>query len=295
MEIWELFHFINNSNCKEIDPYLSNEISYLESIFAYYWHFAHTSKTYQLVKTKEKINAILIDAIDNNLIKTIEENIQYDWWKLETLEYWVNEELRSKLLSLWINEEKVNFSPRWIYKHIDKDNDLYLSVLERLIVTYKTNKTQEKINDIFDMFNNIGDKDLAKACELISKSTPAIAASLLNRERVPDKYVIKGLKALSKLTKQRDIKVKIDFNSLEHLGPKSRLDVMKQLLGIINKWNKKTIELPFKKVPTKEDVEKFLFPCSMKYNEEVTDLLKRFDEILNPKPSHKPAYPYLKW
>ena len=125
MEIWELFHFVSDNNCKEIDPYLSNKISSLDSIFAYYWHFALT-KTHQLVETREKINSILIDAINNDLIKTIEENEQYDWWKLETLEYWVNEELRSKLLSLWITGDKVNFSSRWIYKHIEPNNDLYL-------------------------------------------------------------------------------------------------------------------------------------------------------------------------
>lgn len=295
MELWELFHFLNDTNCEAIDLHLANQINSIDDIFIHYWHFAHTHQPHTLPVTRDKINSILINAIENeNLINLIDENVQYDWWKLETLEYWVNEKLRNKLLSLWIKEEKVNFSPRWLYKHIKKDNELYLSVLSRLIVTYKTHKSQEKINDIVEMFNNVNDNELNEACELLSKATPAITACILNREKVPEKYVVKGLKALSKLTKQRDIKVKIDFESLGHLGPKSRLDAMKHLVGIINKWNRNTSELPFKKVPTKDDIRKFLFPCSMKYNDEVTVLLERFDELSNPKPK-KPAYPYLKW
>jgi len=158
-----------------------------------------------------------------------------------------------------------------------------MPVLEKLIKLYKKKKSKSRIEDIYDMFQNIDVQNLSKACELMAKSTPAVTAGLLNREDVPEKYIIKGLKALSKLSKQRDIKVKIDFKTLEHLGPKSRLDAMKQLMGIMNSWYRlKQTELPFKENPTKESIEKFLFPCSFKYNEEVSKLLKRFDEITNP-------------
>ena len=132
------------------------------------------------------------------------------------------------------------------------------------------------------MFQKVNDDNLDEACELLANSTPAIIACILNRDGISEKYVVMGLKALSKLTKQRNIMVKLDFNALEHLSPKGRLEAMRHLMGIINKWGSRPKELPFKTMPTKYDIERILFPCSMKYNEEVTNLLKRFDEISNP-------------
>lgn len=38
--------------------------------------------------------------------------------------------------------------------------------------------------------------------------------------------------------------------------------------------------MPFKKMPSKQDIDKFLFPCSLKYNEEVKTLVERYDDII---------------
>ena len=48
-----------------------------------------------------------------------------------------------------------------------------------------------------------------------------------------------------------------------------------------SKYEELKNKVPFKKTPTKEEVEQFLFPCSIKYNDEVIELIKRFEEIQN--------------
>jgi hypothetical protein len=125
----------------------------------------------------------------------------------------------------------------------------------------------------------MSDDKLPMACEALSSGTPAVSAILLSRNGIPEDFTIKGLKAISKLSKQKNINIKISFDMLKHLGPRSRLDAMKHLLGIITNCNSKQRELPFTKLPMREDVEFFLFPCSIKYNSEVVELVEHFSNL----------------
>ena len=104
---------------------------------------------------------------------------------------------------------------------------------------------------------------------------------LLARNDLPEEYVIMGLKSISKLSRQRNVALEIDLDALKNLGPKSRLEAMKQLLGLVYSYNRiKPTKLPFKNTPNREDIEKFLFPCVLKYNEEVSLIIKRYEELV---------------
>jgi hypothetical protein len=274
MDLWEIFINLYEKNCEEIDPYLAKKLNIADDIFSYYYHFSFLYIADKMPLTVNKISKVLRDAIDKSEI---------EWERLRIIGHWADSDLAKTVLNHWMDDKEESLSvPRWIFKHIIDDR-LHISILKKLIKLYRKKKSRNIVEDIYNIFQKVDAENLPEACELIVKSTPAVVVLLLNKENIPEKYIIEGLKALSKLNKQRNIKTKIDFKTLEHLGPKSRLDAMKQLMGIMSNWYRlKQTELPFKEIPTKESIEKFLFPCSFKYNEEVSKLLKRFDEMTNP-------------
>ena len=176
----------------------------------------------------------------------------------------------------------------------------------------KKRKKAEFIHEIERIFDGLAKDNLKSGCDLLFKATPALSATLLRRNDIEEKYTIKGLKSISKLSKQRNLNIKIDFNMLSNLGPKGRLDAMKQLLGMFDGYYKykvkqeeyyknnpnahrysygswreeqlkrksKSFGLPFTEIPKKEDVESFLFPCSIKYNDQVIAMMARFNELV---------------
>jgi hypothetical protein len=210
----------------------------------------------------------------------------------------------------WYDENVVDYVKLYDFKNKAFTYDL----LVRLVGYYKSSRNYSILHHIEKTFLNIGKRRLDDACKLMSNATPAIRACLLQRSDISnDKYILLGLRALSKLSSQRKINVKIDLSSLSKLGPKSRLDAMKQLLGMFDEYlifmkNKKhdpvfanyygldyksnherslerefknkNYELPFKEIPTREQVQLFLFPCMIKHNEEVAELMKRFDDMI---------------
>ena len=279
MALWQLFHYLDEDNGASVDPYLAQKITDERELFANYHLFAY-ARAASVPLTFKKINKILSIVIDANLIDT-------EWRKVATFARynWLSCELRDKMLKLWINNNDIKFSAEWVYLGVDKDSEYYLPVLEKLISIYKSKKTKHRIKHINKIFINTDKKWLHQACEILSNASGAITVCLLNRDDIADKFIIKGLRALSKLSKQRDINIKINFQNLEQLSPKMRMDAMTQLMGVISNWNRSArTELPFKIVPTRDDLEQFLFPCSLKYNDKVSILLKRYDEIINPKP-----------
>lgn len=281
-DLWELFLHLNPDNGNEIDPFISSRLKDINDIFNNYYLFTRVPGLVAVLpKTTEQINRILNNLIDNPI-----EGVE--WWKVSIFaQYkWINGKLKDKLLRKWLNDEELRFSAEWVYQDVDNDSDLYIPVLEKLIQCYRFKKSQELISHINNIFINAKKEQVEDACKVLEAATPAITVCLLNRDDIPDESIVKGLRALSKLSKQRNINVKIDFKKLEHLGPKMRLDAMKQLMGIMDKWSKsKQTELPFKSVPTEDEIRKFLFPCSFKYNDQVASLMERYNEITNPKPN----------
>lgn len=280
MELWQLFHYLDETSGPSLDKHIANRINDIDELFDNYYLFVRVPYLTPLLPlTLGKVNLLIIDLIENP-----PPNIE--WWKVSTLAQWnwLNKEAKDKLLEIWFENDEVDFSMESLYGNITSDSKYYIRVLEKLIKSYKIQKSRERADYINSVFMNAGKEHLQTACELLEKSTPAVTVCLLNRKDIPDEFIIKGLKALSKLSKQRNINIKVDFQSLEQLGPKMRLDAMKHLMGIMDKWNRSSqASLPFKTTPTRAMVEEFLFPCSFKYNDQVAELLKRYDEITNPK------------
>jgi len=223
-------------------------------------------------ETKKKINSLLRDSLNNS----------NDWFLFRKMSLWLDTETRSKLLDIWLESDLYDTHSMWVGETVPEDHEKILIVLTRFVNFYRNQRTQYNLTSIEYVFSNIGADKLKDACEIIKNGTPAITSLLLTRE-VDDEYIIAGLKAMSKLSKQKNINVKIDFNMLKHLGPRARLDAMKQLTGIIQKWKARKTELPFKKIPTEEDVKLFLFPCSIKYNPEVTELIEHFHNLTSQR------------
>ena len=67
------------------------------------------------------------------------------------------------------------------------------------------------------------------------------------------------------------------------MGPKSRLNAFKQLLNLSKYYSFNKDEIPFRVIPTTDEVRKLLFPCSIKHNEEVAAIVAKY-ELLSKKP-----------
>ena len=181
-----------------------------------------------------------------------------------------------------------------------------MPILCKYVVSYKAVKYQSFVRYVGELFKDVAVENLGAACELIASSTPLMQSVFLKRGDLEERYLLKGIKALSKLSTQKDIDAKIDFKLLEKLQPIGRLRAMKQLLGMydgyfkVMQFYKKRYsmdnfytnrakeryeqngkhELPFKEIPTRDEIGRFLFPCLVKYNEQVTQLMEKYDEMI---------------
>lgn len=282
MDIWEAFFVVSSDSLTDedkqtVDVAISSQLESVDDIIEHHFQFSwNVDLVNNLPTTKAKINHLLDGALGN----TISDSAFPSWFIL-TISPWLVTETKQRLIEGWLqDEEDDGIEIDWILRNAGQSPELNLKIFTKMVKTYKKNKSEAKVKQITNLFSQIGQDHLDEACEVLSKATPSVAACLLTRSDVGDDYILAGLKALSKLSKQRNVDVKIDFEMLGKLGPKARLDAMKQLLGLMKKWyhNKKT-ELPFSSVPTREEVSNFLFPCSLKYNKEVNDVMIRFDEI----------------
>jgi hypothetical protein len=257
--------------CQQLDPLLAAKLHSMDELKTVYFHLCYGNTYQSLVETRKRVDAILNDYVN------AESNL--DWKFLHKFQRWMGEGLRTKLVKKWLTDEEVSVDSVWVGVSIPPDHPECVKALDRYVGMYKLERTQENLGLIEELFLVIKAEKLAEACETLSSGTPAVASILLSRSDVPEDFTVKGLKAISKLSKQKNINIKISFDMLKHLGPRSRLDAMKHLLGIITNCNSKQRELPFHTIPNREDVEFFLFPCSIKYNTEVVELVEHFSKL----------------
>ena len=262
------------ASCTKADPGLAEELRNTEDIKDVYYYLQCGRFHDIMPLTRSKINHLLL----NELSSTPKTN----WVFYEKFQKWLDDPIKNKLVDRWLDSEEVNSKSTWIGTSIPLGHKTSVKALGKFIMLYKKNRGTTNLTIIENLFKNIKEDQLEEACELISKSTPAVSCLLLSKENLTDKYTLIGLKAMSKLSKQRSIDIKIDFDMLKHLGPKSRMDAIKQLIGMLDKWGSRKRELPFKVMPTREEVEFFLFPCSIKYNEEVVELVTYFSNLTKP-------------
>jgi len=303
-ELYELAYDLdpyNADKCLAVDPYLANKIEDIDDLSSIYYYLCYGTVQKNLPATRDKVNEIFLQELS----KKKEDG--FDWNTFRRFYEWLGVEIKQQLAEKWINDNEASAQTVWMINTVEHTSEMGVKILEKLVKIYKKRKSKQNIRLIETIFINLKSEFVKEASKILSNSTPAVVASLLRRTDIDEKHTLKGLKALSKLSKQRDVEIKIDFDMLKHLGPKGRLDAMKQLMGMFDKyykWNQKYLNatasgssyyynrrqpkekefnLPFKEIPNKDDVELFLFPCSLKYNDEVVAMMKRYNELVNLK------------
>jgi len=298
--LWDLAYCLDQTNldlCSVIDPYLSDNLKDIDDLMEVYYYLCCGKMHNMLPKTKIKVNELLSAELKQNGLD--------QKWQFKNFVNWLDKDIKASLSSAWLNDENADLDDIWMVNSSVFGAEANLKILSKLVQIYKKKKSVEVVKTIESTFNNINKNQIDDACILLEKSTPAVLVTFLKRSDIKEKYTLKGLKALSKLSKQRELDIKIDFNALENLGPKSRLDAMKQLLGMFDKyyqfkqtnvdtnsygyrWKERRLKntakeygLPFTTIPNRSDIEKFLFPCSLKYNDEVVAMVNRFDELIS--------------
>ena len=304
LSAWDLVLKIRSNShehCAEVDPILAEKITDQQSLCDVWYYLGSDQLPALMPLCKQKINQMLRQELSSETIM---------WWRIRDFLVWADEETEMVLINSWLTKDgglPVYWMHNIVIKHAEKD--IGIEMLEKIIKHYKKHKAGYVMNMIGDLFAKINTKNLDKGCELLASSTPAVAACLLKREDIPAQHVPTALKALGKLTGQRKITTKIDFSLLQKLGPRERLNTMQQLLGLFdghyrammyykkpdgsnaNDYYAKQFQqryekygvhngLPFKEMPSKEEVEQFLFPCSLKFNKEVSDLMARYNELI---------------
>lgn len=258
------------NRCEAMDPILESKIEDVDTVLSLGYHLNNTALVDRLPKTKIKINQIVQKAIEDNLF--------LDSYRLGGMRSWLNSKIHNALARKYLKDK--SWDIKWIIKSVEHlDNDVLLDLFDDIFTSYTKRKSRYDIERLELVFKNLKN-DVEKCAEKLTQGTPALSACLLSRNDIQEKHIIKGLKSLSKLSRQRATEVKIDFNMLKNLGPKSRLDAIKQLLGMNLGYLDPNRVIPFKEMPTKEDIETFLFPCSLKYNEEVSRIIERYENII---------------
>ena len=283
ISIWDLLYSLDptkRNRCEAIDPLLAERIDSVDTLGLTGYYLNYDGLIEILVKTKSKINEVIQKDVQD-----LEQSIT--GYQLKQFDKWLDTFTRKLLVELWIKNDK-SWDISWISKlALDLNNEIQIKVFGKLIESYNKRKSRYRVRDVENIFKVVNKDSLDTCCKSLAESSPALTACLLSRPDIQEEYVILGLKALSKLSKQRELPVEVDFFALKTLGPRSRLDAMKQLLGISQTYNKyRKDELPFKIIPTKEEVEEFLFSCAIKYNDEVSSVVKRYEELVN-KPKSK--------
>lgn len=308
--LYRLVYDLNPSDpesCSDLDPKIAEKLESLDDVYEISYYLCYGDSNKNFPEIKKRINNLIAQSIDDS------EDIANDinWSGLNGLASWLEPATQTKLANAWMDNEGMGADTLWLLEFIDDITVSNVKILSRLTDIYKKKKkSRQVIKLIENIFANVSSDNLEEACKIISKATPAVKAGLLRRKDIPEKYTIGGLRALSKLSQQKEFDIEIDFNTLAHLGPKGRLDAMKQLMGMFDRHykymkkyqnntgsyysnyyynravrnynqSKTKYKSPFKTEPTRDEVAKFLFPCCLKYNDEVVTLMERYDEIVN--------------
>ena len=301
--LYTKFNSFDENSCKCYDQDISDCLECLSDINRINYYMCQGVAASIMPKTKDKINRIFRNSIND---KEIDFSFLFllfrkynDWLENETILNMVKRWIGGldTIPSYCVNNVSITLSEMAIS---NKCNITRLDILNKLIDICKNSRTYNLSKYIGKLFCGLSIEELEDGCKILSRSTPSVTVYFLSRSDIQEKYLLIGLKSLSKLSKQRDINFKIDFDALKNLGPKSRLEAAKQLMGMcsysykrikryggnyysfkrdIEYDNKYKENIPFKRIPTKEEFEKFLFPCSIKYNSDVVELIDRFKKF----------------
>lgn len=294
----------NQQECLEIDLFLAEKLNTTEDLW-YASNYIRDSRPEWLPTTKIKMNALIRDIYIRG------EDV--NGYCVDNIEKWLDISTKRLVLDRWMKIEE-NYSSshstnkiQTIIKSVfNSDVSVRVNIFNKLTKAYRNYKNARLVKLISDLFSVADVENIEEYCKVIASSTPLVKSIFLKRGDIPEKYVLMGIKSLAKLSTQKNIDVKVDFNLLSKLGPRGRLQAMQQLLGMFDTYYHKMMyykknnndyyynvykgyydnygvkldNLPFKEIPSREDVEKFLFPCSIKFNTQVSQMMEKYDEIL---------------
>lgn len=193
-----------------IDEAMCKQINKIEDLH----HFTYASDVLKnCPKTILKINEIILTHFNN---------------PNKSREYWdeichvrggiLNNQVKNKLIDYYLSGVHIGY--HWYISDIvPKDGDRNVELLSKFIDSYKSNS--HRLKGIEKVFLNIKSEEVKQACLLLSKSTAAVQSVLLLRTDIEEEFILKGLKALSKLSSNKTVKTKIKMELLKRLGPKS--------------------------------------------------------------------------
>lgn len=270
--LWEVVCKINPGDreaCQAIDGELAEKIENMDDIYSIFYYIPYQRSPDLFKKTASKIDLLAFRYLDNL------EN-QINWYKLKSIAQFFSDKTKEKMVSRWILEPDQN-TARYISDLIPSNNEVILTFLEKAIECYKKKKSYDNLDVVGDTFRRVSSELLPKACEIVSVSTPAITACLLSRNDIAEDFTLNGLRSISKLKARHSVQKTIKLDVLKNLGPRGRLDAIKHLTYEMLNNNFVLLD----PMPTKEELQAFLFPCVLKYNDEVVRAIQEYELALN--------------
>jgi len=270
--LWEIVCKINpgdRESCQAIDGDLAEKIESMEDIYSIYYYIPYQRSPDLFKKTSAKIDYLAIKYLENT------EN-QINWYKLKSIAQFFSNTTKEKMVERWLQAPDQN-SARYISELIPEDKEIVLTFLEKAIDVYKTKKSYENLAIVGETFRKITPTLLQKACAVLSTSTPAITACLLSRNDIAEDFTLNGLRSLSKLKARHSVQKTIKLEIFKNLGPRGRLDAISHLTYEMLNNNFVLLD----PMPTKDELQVFLFPCVLKYNDEVVRVIQEYELALN--------------
>ena len=301
--VWGLsyeLYYASESDHKDIDPFLADKIVTVQNI---------TEAMGGLTRAKMEFLPLTKAKVDKLINESYIKGECIDRYALSELAKWLSVSTKQLVTNYWLNDTNARWYtyPKTIIPEIfGEDKSIQIPIITKLVNLYGSTKNSYLVNAVGILFKDVHIDNLDTSCKIISTSTPLMKSVFLKRDDIKERYVLKGLKSLSKLTTQKDVNTKIDFKMLAKLGPSSRLKAMQQLLGMFDRYYQNMMyyktrypndeyyrkryeasfeqfgkqEIPFTTIPTKEEVAAFLFPCSIKYNDKVSELISKYEALL---------------
>ena len=268
--LWDIVSRINPKDrdvCLKLDNELAERLSSIDDIYSIYYYIPHQYSNDLFKETSCKINSIITEHLDNT-----KESIQ--WYRLRSLSQYFDKDTKEKVIKRWISEPE-EYAIEYIFDIVPNDSEIVIAFLNKAVACYKKRKAWRNLNIIGETFKKVSSSLLEDACKILSSSTPAVAACLLSRSDINDDYTLKGLKSISKLKARHSVQKVIKLEMLRSLGPRGRLDAINHLLHEIAQGS-----VPLDPMPTKEELQEFLFPCAFKYNDEVVRAIQGYEYVL---------------
>ena len=311
-DVWDYIYLLDRSDRNDLakaDVKVAEALDSMDRLsevrFILY-RYIDKAKRGLLPKIKGRVNELSRKVLSERRgVDWYEMLSYYDWWERDVKIEVVNRAL-SKDGAIEVGDFKafVLEKGKDVYDVMER---LHERIIDKLLIIYKRRKSWSAVECIEIAFREAPAESVEVLCKALSNSPPSVKVCVLCRNDITPEYIMVGIKALSKLTTQRDVVVKLEFGLLHRLGPRDRLLAIRQLFGMLGstyrnwmwlknsgyvesyrrqafkeKYDRFVAEYvsPFVTNPTKDEFGELVFACSIKKSEEVSEILNRYDELI---------------